>query len=603
MKKYGKRMIVLFIAISIIVLNLTACSIKKNSSNDVKESDNIDNSSSVNSNNKKDLELKVTQIDSNDFPNIKLYILAKDSQGNIVKNLVKSDILIKENNKANVKIEKVNYVNKAEPVNIEMIMDTSGSMADNDVLNTCKDIANKFLNIVDFKNNDKVGLIDFNDISRVDNYFTNNKNSLMNSINGLTPNGETAFYDSLIDGLKQTNLQEGPKYIIAFTDGLDNKSKFTPKDVVDLSLKLNIPIYIVGLGDETSNDILKNISDKTGGEFFKLKDVNELNDVYKNILKKTKDETVVEYVSDLNKKSSDSVKLDLNLVGNNYTGNTEFSYIPKPNNYVVNIKGYNRLKESIKDSTVNKFSNVKGNYSLAFEDLSLGNPLILNDEKTNAASIIKIFIMIDAFNQVKNGNISLDQTLTLEDNMKVGGSGVLQHSKEGTTYTVEKLINLMMSKSDNVAANMLIDLLGINNINDEIKALGCNNTELNRKLMDKKSLDEGIDNYTSVGDLSLIFNKLYDNQCLGKDYDEQMLDLMLNQQLKTKIPKELPKGTKIAHKSGEFTGIQNDCGIIYTPNGAYFLAVMTKDGESKQQINAIADLSKQIFDKFNKFKN
>ena len=107
MNKYGKRMIVLFIAISIIVLNLTACSIKKNSSNDVKKSDNIDNSSSVNSNNKKDLELKVTQIDSNDFPNIKLYILAKDSQGNIVKNLVKSDILIKENNKANVKIEKV----------------------------------------------------------------------------------------------------------------------------------------------------------------------------------------------------------------------------------------------------------------------------------------------------------------------------------------------------------------------------------------------------------------------------------------------------------------------------------------------------------------
>ena len=212
---------------------------------------------------------------------------------------------------------------------------------------------------------------------------------------------------------------------------------------------------------------------------------------------------------------------------------------------------YTIIKNEVENKISNIFTGVKGNYSVVFKDLNENDSLSINNSKMPSASTIKIYVMIEAYNQVNQGKISLRDTVTLNDSMIVGGSGVLQYEPVGTEVTIEELINLMMVESDNVAANILIDKLGMTNINTTIKSLGCVDTELNRKMMDIEALNKGIENYTSVNDLSLVLEKLYKNQCIESQYDKLMLDTMKQHQLKSKIPNELPEGVVVAHKSGE----------------------------------------------------
>lgn len=263
---------------------------------------------------------------------------------------------------------------------------------------------------------------------------------------------------------------------------------------------------------------------------------------------------------------------------------------------------YTIIKNEVENKISNIFTGVKGNYSVVFKDLNENDSLSINNSKMPSASTIKIYVMIEAYNQVNQGKISLRDTVTLNDSMIVGGSGVLQYEPVGTEVTIEELINLMMVESDNVAANILIDKLGMTNINTTIKSLGCVDTELNRKMMDIEALNKGIENYTSVNDLSLVLEKLYKNQCIESQYDKLMLDTMKQHQLKSKIPNELPEGVVVAHKSGELGGIENDAGIIYTDKGAYVLCILTNNGTSSEQVMAISDVSREIYDKYMEYK-
>ena len=263
---------------------------------------------------------------------------------------------------------------------------------------------------------------------------------------------------------------------------------------------------------------------------------------------------------------------------------------------------YTIIKNEVENKISNIFTGVKGNYSVVFKDLNENDSLSINNSKMPSASTIKIYVMIEAYNQVNQGKISLRDTVTLNDSMIVGGSGVLQYEPVGTEVTIEELINLMMVESDNVAANILIDKLGMTNINTTIKSLGCVDTELNRKMMDIEALNKGIENYTSVNDLSLVLEKLYKNQCIESQYDKLMLDTMKQHQLKSKIPNELPEGLVVAHKSGELGGIENDAGIIYTDKGAYVLCILTNNGTSSEQVMAISDVSREIYDKYMEYK-
>lgn len=263
---------------------------------------------------------------------------------------------------------------------------------------------------------------------------------------------------------------------------------------------------------------------------------------------------------------------------------------------------YKAIKKVLPQKSDQIFNNIAGNYSMAFRDINEIDGISINNEKMPAASTIKIYVMIEAYNQVNIGKINLNDIIILNDSMKVQGSGKLQYDPNGTKVSIEQLISLMMIESDNTAANIMIDKLGVDNINSTIKKIGCNDTELNRKMMDTNSINKGIDNYTSVDDLSLTLSKLYNGQCINSIYDNKMIDIMKGHQLKSKIPNKLPKGTIVAHKSGEMSEIENDAAIVYTDKGAYILCLLTNNGISSEQVRGISDISKEVYDNYIEYK-
>lgn len=551
----------------------------------------------------KDAKLNVTQVDSNNYPEISVYFTAEDISENLVEGIKKGNLkLLEEENgsKVNKEITDLQFVEKDQSVSVNLVMDTSDSMKP--MIDKCKSTAINFLNNINLDSGDKVEFIEFNDHPKINNYFTSNKKSLINSVSSIGVNGMTALYDSLIMSLNQTNLQGGAKCVIAFTDGLDNRSNSKSQDVINLSKKLGIPIYIIGFGNDIEVNTLKDISNSTDGEFINIYDIGELEKIYNNILKKTKKQYVLKY--NINEDTGDVINrnIELSLDSYDYMGSKKGKYQIKPSEYRVNIQKYKELRASLNDKVAETFKPVEGKYSLAFKDLNQSDMLSINSEKTVSASVIKIYIMIEAYDQIKNGKINLNNMVTLRNDMKAEGSGVILNQPEGTKYTVKELIDLMMLKSDNTAANIMIDMLGMNKINDRIKALGCINTELNRKMMDQNAINKGIENYVSVDDLCLTFTKLYNGQCIDDKYDKYMLDLMKNNEAKSKIPNKLPSGVQVSNKSGEYPGVQNDAGIVFTDKGAYVICVATDKGNEENQVNAISDISKQIYDAYIQYK-
>ena len=551
----------------------------------------------------KDIKLNVTQVDSNNYPEISVYFTAEDISENLVEDLKKGNIKLFEQENGttvNKEITDLQFVEKNQSVSINLVMDTSDSMKP--MIEQCKGAAINFLNNINLDAGDKAEFIEFNEHPKINNYFTSNKQSLINSVSSIDVNGMTALYDSLIMSLNQTNLQGGAKCVIAFTDGLDNRSSSTSNDVISLSKKLGIPIYIIGFGNYIEVNTLKDISNSTDGEFINIYDIGELEKIYNNILKKTKKQYVLKY--NLNEDTGNVVyrNIELGVDSHDYMGSEKSKYQIKPAEYRVNIQKYKDLRDSLNDKVAERFNPVEGKYALAFKDLNQSDMLSINNEKTVSASVIKIYIMIEAYNQIKNGKIYLSDVVTLKNDMKAEGSGIILNQPEGTKYTVQELIDLMMLKSDNTAANIIIDMIGMNKINDRIKALGCINTELNRKMMDQNAINTGIENYTSVEDLCLTFTKLYNSQCIDDEYDKYMLDLMKKNEAKSKIPNKLPNGVEVANKSGEYTGVQNDAGIVFTDKGAYVICVTTEKGNEENQVNAISDISKEIYDAYIQYK-
>lgn len=210
-----------------------------------------------------------------------------------------------------------------------------------------------------------------------------------------------------------------------------------------------------------------------------------------------------------------------------------------------------------------------------------------------AASMIKVFILADAMEEVKAGNYKLEDEYKIKASDMVDGSPALQNKQAGTKISFGTLLEKMITVNDNTATNMLIDILGMDTINEYIQAKGYEDTVLSRKMMEVEAQKAGKENYTSVNDLVNIFERLYNNKCVSAEYDKKMLQLLKEQKANNKIPALLPKNITIAHADGDLPGVQNDCGIVYAKEN-YILAIMTDGsidkGKTLKTINQISSI-------------
>ena len=243
-------------------------------------------------------------------------------------------------------------------------------------------------------------------------------------------------------------------------------------------------------------------------------------------------------------------------------------------------------------------SQVEGNVCINFYDLNKNNGFSVNgDKKVLSASMIKLLILAELMKKIFENKFSLSDTVMMANFMKIGGDGVLKELNTGHHFTLKELATLMIIVSDNQATNILIDFLGMENINQLGKELDLKETFLGRKMMDAEARKKGYDNYTCADDISLLLKLIYQEKLINKEASQLMLDILLKQQQGERLQRYLPSDIKIAHKCGDLDNLENDGGIIWLGGKAYILVILTNGMPNLQCKQTIGKISKFVYDK------
>lgn len=217
---------------------------------------------------------------------------------------------------------------------------------------------------------------------------------------------------------------------------------------------------------------------------------------------------------------------------------------------------------------------------------------INGQQKMLSASMIKLVILVELMYRASKQEISLSDSILVPDPTKTGGDGILKELQGEHSFSLLELATLMIIVSDNHATNLLIDLLGMEAINQRAIALKLSQTSLGRKMMDSDAIKKGMDNYTCADDIGNIFRKMYEQSLVNSTYSKLMLQLLLKQQQGERLQRYLPETIKIAHKCGNLNHVEHDGGILFLPNTDYILVILTNGLDSglegKQLIGTIS---------------
>lgn len=256
-------------------------------------------------------------------------------------------------------------------------------------------------------------------------------------------------------------------------------------------------------------------------------------------------------------------------------------------------------KSTIQGTIDDAFGDMKGETSVYVSPTDSTEEVVSNSKAQRAASNIKLFILITAYQQVNEGKLNLNDKYTLKDSDKVDGTGEIRNMSSGSEISMQDLLEDMMEDSDNTAANIVIRQLGgMDKVNAQIKKIGAKDTKLERMLMDTDALKDGKDNYTSVADLGMVLKKIYNHQMVSTKYDNAMLDILKKNNNHTKLPHDLPEEATVYNKTGEFDdyGVENDAAIFGNNKGSFVIVVMSQDGSRDEQIKKMNSFGSVMYD-------
>ncbi len=275
-------------------------------------------------------------------------------------------------------------------------------------------------------------------------------------------------------------------------------------------------------------------------------------------------------------------------------------FYTKFSNIVREHQKLHRLYTQLKQDLSKELENFKGEVSLVIEDLE--NPRfkisIRGDSPILAASLIKFPLVCAVFKAQLEGKIDLSQEYILKRKDITGGSGILKSVKLPFKISYQKLSELAITKSDNTAANILVKKIGFDFINEYCKKWGLKNSKISSLILASKDKE----NLISAEDISHLLYLIYYKKILTPKICEKILHLLLNQKINDRIPKRLPKTVIVAHKTGLEKGTLHDAGIVFLPQRAYIICILTEKNKNyKKAKNFIARISEIVFERYEKY--
>lgn len=211
--------------------------------------------------------LQCPQVENHKFPLCRAFVLVTDQNDQPLTSFSMGNFTALESGQPSV-TTKVNKVdNVADPLNVVICMDRSGSMYGS-ATTDANAAAVQFINAVGA--NDYIMIIDFESDVEIAQDFTNDKNLLTDTINAGVAYGGTALYDSIGVAAEELKKRSGRKFILALTDGYNNSSYHypDPEDAADAVNKAGVAAYIIGLGSSIDTTSLQYIADSVSGRFY-----------------------------------------------------------------------------------------------------------------------------------------------------------------------------------------------------------------------------------------------------------------------------------------------------------------------------------------------
>lgn len=268
--------------------------------------------------------------------------------------------------------------------------------------------------------------------------------------------------------------------------------------------------------------------------------------------------------------------------------------------------------EILKQQIEEELKSVKGNFAVAFKDLSNNQSefSINGEEIFHAASTMKTPVMVEVFRQASIGKFSLNDSILVKNEFKSivdGGPYSLDikddsddkiYSQIGKKRRIHDLVYDMITVSSNLATNLLIELVDAKNVTETMKQLRLDNIKVLRGVEDIKAFQLGLNNTVNASDLLKLYELIAKKQILNENYCDEMIKILLDQKFRDKIPRYLPENVKVAHKTGSITGVEHDSGIIFLPDGrAYVLVILSKNLEDPEKgKEVIGKISKLTYD-------
>jgi beta-lactamase class A len=260
------------------------------------------------------------------------------------------------------------------------------------------------------------------------------------------------------------------------------------------------------------------------------------------------------------------------------------------------------MEESIR-GVVKKIDAVVG---VAVVDLTDQRAFYLNaDAIYPTASTIKVAVLAELYRQHERGaGAKLGDLYTVNAKDGVGDEGVLQAMSAGVSrITNHDLALLMVSLSDNSATNVLIDRVGMDNVNTWLAQLGLERTRLRRHMLDVKAAQEGRENTATPRELVKMLQAIHGGQVFGKATTNDFFR-MLSTLKSGYASRLLPAGLVIANKPGSLDAVRNDAAVVFVPGRPFAIAVMTTfardELDAEQSIARITHAAWSYFDRVGK---
>ena len=248
---------------------------------------------------------------------------------------------------------------------------------------------------------------------------------------------------------------------------------------------------------------------------------------------------------------------------------------------------------------------------VAFLDLESGEScLIRADEPIHPASTMKVPVMLEVYRQQLEGKLSLDDRVRLKATFAsiVDGSPftldpkddseLTLYGKLGEEVTIRELVRWMITESSNLATNLLVEKVSPASTTAFMKELGADGLKVLRGVEDAKAYAKGMNNVGTARGLMTVLARLAEGSAVSKAASDEMLEILRGQKFHEGIPAGLPKGTKVAHKTGSITASYHDAGLVEVPGRKPFVLVVMTRGIADESAahKLVADIARASYE-------